>query len=79
MGHTAGKIILDLVRVAPTPLLAWLDGTNHRVSAGVEMLCSVLILGRIATTHVTTVETNPQMKPPVTGLDTVLAYMPSGL
>jgi hypothetical protein len=66
---------LDFVHITPDPALSELVGTNQRMLCLVEMFGGVLVLGRVATTHMSTSQTQAQMHPGIAGLNTFLTYM----
>jgi hypothetical protein len=66
---------LDFVHIAPDPGLPRLIGTDQRVLRFVEVFGGVLVLGRIATAHMSTSETQAQVNPGIARLNTVFAHM----
>src|SRR5580698_3407180 len=62
-----------LVHVTPDPIFAGLDGLHQRMLGSVKMLGRVLILGGIAAAHVATLQTDAQVDPTVSHLETFLA------
>src|SRR5918998_803830 len=65
----------DLVHVAPDPVLPRLEGLHERVLRGVEVLGSVLVLGRFATSHVAADEALAQVHPAFAHLEALLAAL----
>src|SRR5581483_8049564 len=63
----------QFVHVAPHPGLSRLDGTYQRMLGAVEMLGGMLVLGRVATADMTTLETQAKVNPGVACLNAVLA------
>src|SRR5213592_3853291 len=62
-----------LVDVAPLPLLTWLEALDDWVSAAVVVFRGVLADRVVATSHVTTAHAKPQVNPPHSGLQALLA------
>jgi hypothetical protein len=71
-GHS-GEVNFYLIDVAPTPILTGLDGPHNRVVDGVKVLCSVLILGRVAAADVAARHAQSQMNPSVAHFQALLA------
>ena len=71
MGHTPGQVKRDLVDVTPSPILARLEGPDHRVGGGVKVLRRMFVFGRIAAAHVSARKTQPQVDPGVANLQAV--------
>jgi hypothetical protein len=69
---------LDLVHITPHPGFAGLNGTDQGVLRLVEMLRSMLVLRRIATSNVSTNEAHAQMNPRVSHFDAFLANVSPG-
>jgi hypothetical protein len=69
---------LDLVHITPDPGLPWLNGADEGMRGFVEMLRGVLVLGRIATAHVSANQAQAQVDPRVAGLNTFLTDMRGG-
>src|SRR5215469_15766215 len=67
-----------LVDIAPYPVLSRLERLNDGMAGGVEMLGSVLVLGRVAATHMPTGETESKMDPGITDLQTVFTSLGTG-
>ena len=65
----------DFVHVAPDPIFAGLDGLHQGVMRSVKMLGGVLVLGRIATAHVSALQAQAQVNPRVAGFQTLLATL----
>jgi len=59
-----------LVDVAPAPVFARLKRLDDRMARLVEMLCGVFILGTVATSYMSAGETESEMDPIVTHLQT---------
>jgi hypothetical protein len=53
----------DVIDITPDPSLAGFNGTNQGMFCRVKMLGGMLVLGRIAASHVPAVHTEPQMDP----------------
>src|SRR5690348_4840200 len=66
---------VHLVCIAPYPALPRLDGTNERVAGFMEVFGGMLVLGRIATAHVTTAQAQAQVDPCVANLHALFAHM----
>src|SRR5690349_1798466 len=64
-----------LIDIAPGPALSRLDGAHHGMAAGMEMFGSVLVLGRIAASHMATLHAQAQMDPGVAYLHAVFTDM----
>jgi hypothetical protein len=56
---------LNLVHITPHPGFPWLDGPNQWVLGFVEVFGGVLVLRRIATTHMFADQAHPQVDPGV--------------
>jgi hypothetical protein len=69
---------LNFVHIAPDPGLSGFIGTDQRMFRFVKMFGRMLILGRVATTHMSASETQAQVNPGVAGFDAVLAHMRVG-
>src|SRR5918998_1179510 len=63
----------DLVHVAPPPVFPRLEGPHYRVIRRVEMLCGVLVLGRVAAGDVPAGQALAQVYPGVAHLQALLA------
>jgi hypothetical protein len=61
----------DGIHVAPDPGFAGLNGANERVTGGMEVPGSVLVLGRVTAAYVTAFKAEAQMDPAVSGLHAV--------
>src|SRR5260370_32853292 len=61
----------DLMYVAPDPVFARLDRAHHRMAAVLKMFGGVLVLRRIAATHLPAGHAHAQVNPGVTDLDAV--------
>jgi hypothetical protein len=68
-----GRLHDDLVHVAPDPILVRLEGLDEWVLRGMEVLGGVLVLGRIATTHVAADQALAQVHPRLAHLQALLA------
>jgi hypothetical protein len=62
------------IHVAPDPALSRLDGTNQRVGRFLEMLRSMLVLGRIAASHMAANQAKPEMHPSVARLHALFTH-----
>src|SRR6185437_3866281 len=62
----------DLVRVAPAPALARLDGADHRMLGGMVMLGGVGVGRRVAATDVAAGEAKAEMDPATADLEAFL-------
>src|SRR6267378_8178252 len=71
-------IELDLIDVAPAPVLTRLGRLHDGVAARVEVFRRVLVLGRVATADVAAGQTEPEMHPPVPGRQTLFAALRVG-
>ena len=67
------EFTLDLVHIAPGPLVAGFDRAHDRVVVFVEMLCGVFSWRRIATADVTAGHALAQMYPPSSLFEAFLA------
>jgi hypothetical protein len=65
----------DFVHVAPDPNLPRLKGLHQWVLGSIEVLGRVLVRARIATAHVSADETFPEVNPPVTARQALLAAL----
>ena len=63
---------IDLVNIAPSPVFTGLDRLNQGMTSGTKMLGRVMPRRRVATSDVTTRETEPEMQPSTAGLETFL-------
>lgn len=68
--HFAGGHFID---IAPDPVLPRLDGAHQWMLGLMEVLSSVLVLGRVATSDVPALQAHAQMYPGVAGLYAILA------
>src|SRR4051812_49600999 len=66
-------IELDLIDVAPAPILPRLGGFHDGMSSRVEVFRRVLVLGGIAATDVAARQAEPEMHPLVPGCQALLA------
>jgi hypothetical protein len=66
---------LDFVHIAPHPGFAGLNGTNQWMLRLVEMFGGVLVFRRVATTHMSTDQTQAQVNPGIAKLYAFSAYM----
>jgi hypothetical protein len=64
---------LDLIHVAPPPVLVGLEGLHDRVLGRVEVPRRVMVGRRIAAADVAAGQTKPQVDPPIAGAKTLLA------
>ena len=79
MSNAVGQVVCDLVHIAPAPIFAGLNGTDHWVLRGMEMFGGVLIFGRVTATDVAAGEANSQVNPPVAGFHAIFTNMVRGL
>jgi hypothetical protein len=63
------------IQVTPDPGLPGFVGPDERVLRFLEVFGGMLVLGRVATAHMSATETQAQVNPSVTGLNAVLANM----
>src|SRR5688500_14125975 len=68
-----GRLDVDLIHVAPHPVLSRLERLHDRVSLSVEMLRGMRVWRRVATADVTAAHAEPQVNPSVAGLQAFLA------
>jgi len=73
----AGWIELDLVHVAPTPILARLERPDDRVSGLTKMCGRVLVLGAVAAAHMPAGHAEAQVHPLVADLKAILTTVPA--
>lgn len=66
------EVDYDFINVAPAPLLSRLDGTHQRVAGIVKMFGRMFILGIITTSNITANQTQPQMHPSISHVETFL-------
>src|SRR5205085_3342802 len=69
---------LDLVDVAPAPVLPRLGGLHDWVAARVEVLRGVLVAGGVATADVAARQAEPEVHPAVPGCQAFLAALRVG-
>src|SRR5665213_2586699 len=62
----------QLVHKTPAPILAGLERTHNWMTGLVVVLCRVLVRRAVATSHVTALETQPQVHPGAVHLETLL-------
>lgn len=72
------KLKSKLVNVTPAPVLSRLKGLDNRVVGRMEMPGSVLILRVVATTNMSTGETEAQVNPGITGFQAIFAAVCTG-
>jgi hypothetical protein len=70
----SGEIEFDLIHIAPAPAFARLDRFHDRVLHGVEVLCRVLVLGRIAAAYMAAYHALSQVNPSVPQFDALAAH-----
>jgi hypothetical protein len=70
-----GLLERHLVHETPHPVLSWLERLHDRVLGLVEMLRRVLVLRRIAASHVSADQTETQMHPGIACLQAVFAAL----
>jgi len=73
-----GLAQINLVHVAPAPVLARLERLHDGVLALMEVLGGVLVLGRITAADVAAGETFSEMDPAIAHLQAFLAALPAG-
>jgi hypothetical protein len=73
MGSASGEIKFDLIDIAPAPAFTGLNRLHDRVLHGVEVLCRVLVLRRIAAAHLAAYHALPQVNPSVSQFDALAA------
>jgi hypothetical protein len=71
-GHS-GEVKFDLVDIAPAPILPRFERFDDRVLGRMKMLGRVLVLRRIAATHVPARQAQAQVYPAIAHLQTFLA------
>ena len=64
---------IDLIDVAPDPVLVRLERLDDGVATRMDVRRRVLVGGDIAATHMTAAQAQPQVDPPATDLEAVLA------
>ena len=69
--RASGKHQRHVIDVAPAPILARLEGSDHGMVSAVKVLGRMAVWRRIAASHVSAGETQPQMDPRVPGLQTL--------
>lgn len=69
------EVQLYFIHVAPTPVLARLDGTHDGVFDVVKVLGRVLILGRVTTADVAALHAQPKVDPAIAQLQAFFAAM----
>src|SRR5687767_8554280 len=62
-----------LVHVAPAPVLPALEAANDRVTGLMEVLRGMLLRRTVAAADVAALQAEPEVKPPGSGLETLLA------
>jgi hypothetical protein len=67
-----------MINVAPTPILAWLEGLDDGVAGRMVVFGGVLVGRGVAAAHVTTNKTKAQMDPPVAGLQAIFTTLCAG-
>jgi len=65
----SGEIKFDLIDIAPTPAFAGLNRLHDRMIHGVEVLCRMLVLRRIAAAHMAAYHALSQVNPSVPHFD----------
>src|SRR6266850_3561542 len=74
--HSRCQLARDnLVHVAPHPGFTRFSGADQRMLRGAKVLGGVLVFRGIATTHVSTLQAEPQVDPSVAGFYALLAYV----
>jgi len=74
----SGKVQFELVDVTPAPILSRLDRSHYRMLGRMEVLGSVFIFRRIATTNVPAAQTQAKVHPPVAHLQTLFTTLGMG-
>ncbi len=69
----SGEVQLDLIDVAPAPVLARLKRLHDWMFRAMEMLRGVLVFRRVTATNVTAFQTKAQVYPAITRLQALLA------
>src|SRR6266851_1885762 len=74
----AGRVELDLVGIAPAPVLARLERPDDRMSGLVEMRGGVFVRGAVAAADMTTLHAEPKVHPRAAHAQAVLASVGAG-
>ena len=64
------KVQFDIIDIAPAPVLPCLERPDDRVIGAVEVLPCMLVLGGIATTHVSAFQAQTEVDPDIAQLQT---------
>jgi hypothetical protein len=75
---SSGEFEHDLVHVAPAPVLTRFERADDRVARGVEVLRGVLVLRGVTAAHVPAGQAEPQVDPPVSHRQALLAAVRAG-
>ena len=67
----SGKVQFELVDVTPAPIFSRFDRSHYRMLGRMEVLGSVLIFRRIATSNVPAAQAQAKVHPPVAHLQTL--------
>lgn len=67
------------IHVTPDPALSGLDAAHQRMFGSTVVRGGMLVLGRVATAHVSAVEAHPKMDPGVTDGDALGTFVGGGL
>jgi hypothetical protein len=73
-----GRVQLDLIDEAPTPILAGLERPHDRMSGAQEMGGGVLVRGAVATTDVAAGHAQAEVYPPTSNPQAVLTAVGAG-
>jgi hypothetical protein len=68
-----------LIHVAKDPVFTGFEGLHQRVFGGVKVLGRMLILARVAATHVAAHEALPEVHPGIADSQAILATLSRGL
>ena len=77
-GYTFGKVVEEVICVAPAPVLSRFYGAHHRVPGRAKMRGRVLVPRRIAAAHMTAGEADSEMHPRVSSFDAILTLVAFG-
>jgi hypothetical protein len=70
-----GGLQINLIDVAPLPVLPALCGLNQRMLRSVEMRTRMTVRRRVAAAHMPALQAHPQMHPRIAALQTLLASL----
>src|SRR6266567_7666994 len=74
----SGRLEIDLVDVAPDPVLALFEGLDDRVIGGLEVLGRVAVGRLVAAAYVSAGATEAQVDPATAGFEALLATVGAG-